>query len=134
MKRTAAALVFAPLTAPVLVALLTATLAAPGDPFFPPPREVFYSATVYAYVVSILAGLPVFGLLKRFKKESAPAYSSAGFVVGLAFGYLVMPAFCLYRVDLIAGVVHGLVGAAVAMCFWLIKGAENRPNRVAGGN
>ena len=85
-------------------------------------------AFLYSYFFSYVLGVPVFLVLRKKKKETHIYYATAGFLLGAL--YVLVPAvfdwWMLGREALVAALMFGCVGAAVAISFSLLRGNERR--------
>ena len=112
MKRTIAAFMIAPLI--------------PAVVFMPSAGAVV--AIGYSYAFSYILGMPVFFLFRKKKRESHLLYGSLGFVIGAL--YVLVPAISDIRMfdssGVIASLMFATIGAAVALCFSVVRGPERR--------
>ena len=112
MKRTLVAFLIAPAAAALIFAVYAGVT----------------TAFLFSYLFSYILGVPVFLVLRTIKKENHVCYVAAGFVMG--FLYVFIPCLVewrgLGREMLIAGVMFGCVGFAVAFIFSLLRGHERR--------
>ena len=110
MKRTTIAFAVAPLVAAILVMPVAGPML----------------SLVLSYGVSYLFGVPVFLILRYFRKEWHLCYGGAGFALGALYT-LCTGAMSGTIGDVLAlGTMFGVLGLFVSLSFSLIRGGERR--------
>jgi len=124
--RTITAFAVAPLVAPVVVGAYG--LLADADLLGPAQIQSFFGylfiASVMSYAPSLVFGTCIFLVLRRWRRENPAAYSIAGAFVGLLYGFILLRGLSPPEARAVLSGCVGCVGAAVGLCFALIRGSS----------